>query len=109
VLPVKVGAENAIGQKDLFASAVFDKNSNEVIVKVVSNSSTAQAVTIDFKGRRLGANAKVTTLSGGGNDVNTFDQPDKIKPVDSTVKVNGKALTVQMKPFSFVVIRLSAK
>jgi alpha-L-arabinofuranosidase len=108
-LPVKAGTENVIGQKDIFASAVLDKNANEIIVKVVSNSSSEQAVTIDFKGKRVGPNAKITTLSGVGSDVNTFDQPDKIKPVDSTLKVNGKSLSMRMKPYSFVVIRVPAK
>ncbi|MDD2821346.1 MAG: alpha-L-arabinofuranosidase C-terminal domain-containing protein, partial [Flavobacterium sp.] len=49
-----------IGQNDLFASAVKDVNTNEVIVKLVNTSATAQEVNVDLKGTKLASKGTIT-------------------------------------------------
>lgn len=106
-LSVTSGKENVTGQNNLYASAVWDKNTNEVILKIVSNSADAQAIQLDLKGgKRYAKTAKVITLTSAYADENSFDQPDKIKPVESTANVNGKTLSLNLKPYSFTVVKV---
>src|SRR5688572_11963185 len=42
ILPITAGNEVISGQKGLFASAVWDKNSKELIVKIVNTTDKAQ-------------------------------------------------------------------
>ena len=53
VLPLTMNKKNvtgAEGQNGLFASAVYDKDKNELIVKVVNTSATAQPISLNFEG-----------------------------------------------------------
>lgn len=53
VLPLTMNKKNvtgAEGQNGLFASAVFDKDKNELIVKVANTSATIQPITLNFEG-----------------------------------------------------------
>ncbi len=53
VLPLTMGKKpvtGADGQNGLFASAVFDKNKNEIFVKVVNTSDKVQPLTLEIDG-----------------------------------------------------------
>lgn len=53
VLPLTMNKKNvtgAEGQNGLFASAVYDKDKNELIVKVANTSATAQPISLNFEG-----------------------------------------------------------
>jgi alpha-L-arabinofuranosidase len=75
------------GMDGLFASSVFDKNTGEVIIKVINTSKQAQSITLnllDMKGERT---AETLTLQNRGSmdDENTLDQPNKILPVSGSL------------------------
>jgi alpha-N-arabinofuranosidase len=73
-----------IGQNDLFASAVKDVNTNEVIVKLVNTSATAQEVNVDLKGTKLASKGTITTLTSPNlQDENSFANPKKISPTEA--------------------------
>jgi alpha-L-arabinofuranosidase len=82
------------GMDGLFASSVFDKNSGEVIVKVVNTSKQAQDIQINLTGMTGERTAETLTLQheGSMDDENTLDKPNKIVPVSGSVKcdVTGK-------------------
>lgn len=53
VLPLTMNKKNvtgAEGQNGLFASAVYDKDKNELIVKVANTSATVQPISLNFEG-----------------------------------------------------------
>ncbi|MEP7095384.1 MAG: alpha-L-arabinofuranosidase C-terminal domain-containing protein, partial [Flavobacterium sp.] len=76
------------GQNNLYASAVKDINTKEVIVKLVNTSSTQQEVTIDLKGSKLTSDGTVITLTSPNlQDENTFADPKKISPKESAFKL----------------------
>ena len=84
------------GQDGLFASSVFDKQTGEVIVKVVNTSKQAQPITVQLQGVKGEPTADVITLSHNGSmdDENTLDNPEKIVPVLSNMKCDaGKKCT----------------
>ena len=85
------------GQDGLFASSVYDKTTNEVIVKIVNTSKQAQPVQLNLQGIKGGVTAETLTLSHSGSmdDENTLDQPGKIVPKTGSVQVEaGKKAAV---------------
>jgi alpha-L-arabinofuranosidase len=75
------------GMDGLFASSVFDKESGQVIIKVVNTSKQAQPVSINLAGMTGVRTAETLTLQHNGSmdDENTLDQPTKIVPVSGSV------------------------
>jgi alpha-L-arabinofuranosidase len=110
-LSIKSANQNVTGQNDLFASAVWDKNLNTVVVKVVNNSPSEQKAEIQLAGnKRFSSEAKVITLAGAKtDDVNTFEAPENIKPIESVMKMKGKNLPISLKPHSFTVVKVSVR
>ena len=78
------------GQDGLFASAVFEQSTGEVIVKVVNTSEKAQPVSIQLLGIKGIRTANTITLCHDGmDDENTLDNPEKIIPVNGTCQVDA--------------------
>ena len=78
------------GQDGLFASAVFDKQTGEVIVKVVNTSAQTQPLSIQLQGMKGTRTAQIITLTHNGmDDENTLDNPEKIIPVEGTCQVDA--------------------
>ena len=85
------------GQDGLFASSVYDKTTDEVIIKIVNTSKQAQPVQLNLQGIKGERTAETLTLSHNGSmdDENTLDQPEKITPKAGSVKVEaGKKAAV---------------
>ena len=84
------------GQNGLFASAVLDANANTVIVKVINTSKTAQNISLNLIGLKGEKTAKTITLNHNGmDDENSIENPNKIAPVNGSVKCEaGKKNTV---------------
>ena len=78
------------GQDGLFASAVFDKQTGEVIIKVVNTSAQPQPLSIQLQGMKGARSAQIITLThDGDDDENTLDNPEKIIPVEGTCQVDA--------------------
>jgi len=94
------------GQHDLFATAVTDKNTKEVIVKVVNTSKEAQRTNMSVKGSKLAKTGKIITLmSDSLSAENSFDA-EPVSPKESEFKLNGSAIDVTVPAQSFVVIKV---
>ena len=96
------------GQDGLFASSVFDKQTGEVIIKVVNTSKTAQPVSIQLNGMKGERTAQTITLSHDGmDDENTLDNPEKITPQNGTLKLDaGKGSTLLLDDVPALSFRL---
>ncbi len=96
------------GQDGLFASAVYDKNENCVILKVVNTSKTAQPLTINLKGLKGERTAETLTLTCDDmNAENTLDEPEKITPQAGTLNCEaGKKNTVLSDNLPAMTFRL---
>ena len=85
-----VPVANQEGQNGLFASAAFDKNANEVIIKVVNTSRTEQPITLNLKDLTGASTAQTLTLSHQGmDDENSILRPELIVPKKGTVAVEA--------------------
>lgn len=98
------------GQNNLFASAVKDVNTKEIIIKLVNTSATAQDVTIDIKGSKLTTKGALTTLTSANlDDENSFANPKKISPTESEFKVKGDKAQTNLPAYSVSVLKLKMK
>ena len=80
------------GQDGLFASSVVDKNTGEVIIKVINTSADEQPVSINLQGLKGARAAQTLTLASTEMDAdNTLDNPDKIVPVSGTLNCEAGA------------------
>ena len=80
------------GQDGLFASSVVDKNTGEVIIKVINTSADEQPVSINLQGLKGARAAQTLTLASTEMDAdNTLDNPDKIVPVSGTLNCDAGA------------------
>ncbi len=89
------------------ASASKDATGKVHISLVSIDAKKAQEINIDLGLIKATAVAGRILQSAKLQDHNTFDSPEKIKPVAfKNVKLNGKNLTATLPPFSVVVLEL---
>jgi alpha-N-arabinofuranosidase len=96
------------GQNGLYASAAFDKDSNEIILKLINTGQKAQTAIIVFKSsEKLETLAKMEVLKSEDlNMVNSLEKPTLISPVESEIALKGKNLSPALAGYSFSVIRI---
>ena len=102
---------NLEGQNGLFASAAFDSNADEVIVKVANTSRTAQPVQLNLANMTGATSARTITLSHSGmDDENSIEQPELITPKEGSVACTSEkkqlVITDQLPPMSFRIYRV---
>ena len=114
VLPLTMNGKAVAGQEGqdgLFASAVVDKQKGEVIVKVANTSDKTQEVTLNLNGLKGSRSASLTTLQCDNMDAeNTLDNPNKIRPVETTTtcesKKNATVLSDKLPAKSFRMYKI---
>lgn len=114
VLPLTMNGKAVAGQEGqdgLFASAVVDKQKGEVIVKVANTSDNTQEVTLNLNGLKGSRSASLTTLQCDNMDAeNTLDNPNKIRPVETTAtcesKKNATVLSDKLPAKSFRMYKI---
>jgi alpha-N-arabinofuranosidase len=95
------------GQNNLYASAVKDVNSKEIIVKLVNTAASAQDISIDLKGEKLGSKGSIVRLaSPGKEDENTFSDPKKITPKQSEYTIRKGNQQLNLPAYSVTVLKL---
>ena len=108
---IGVPVANQEGQNGLFASAAFDQNTNEVIVKVANTSKTVQPITLNLKDLTGTSTAETITLSHSGmDDENSIQRPELITPKKGSIACTAdKKQTVisdQLPAMSFRIYRI---
>ena len=101
------------GQDGLFASAVWDNDTKEYIVKVINTSDKAQPVTLEFAGMKkketLADGKCITFHSDQLETDNTVDNPNVVLPKESAVSIEGKVLNAEIGAKTFVIYKFSKK
>jgi alpha-N-arabinofuranosidase len=107
VLPMLMKNKQIEGQNGLYASATFDKDANEIILKLVNSGEKSQTANIILEGsKKLMPKCKLIVLKSDINNVNSLEQPTLISPVEKEVTINGKLLNQTLEPYSFSVVRI---
>jgi alpha-L-arabinofuranosidase len=107
-VPMLLNNEAIAGQDSLYASASIDRNTNEIILKVVNASGKEQQSDINLQGaRKLTGKATLTQLTSEELDkVNKVGNPPAIAPVEKQIALKGKKLNLSLPPYSFSVVRV---
>ena len=94
-------------QDGLFASAVLDKNTNEVIVKVVNTSDKPQEVILNLKGMKGNHETQLITFHSDNLDAeNTLDEPTKIVPQTSSLVIGTPTQKVTVPARTFHIYKI---
>ena len=97
------------GKDSLYASAVIDKKSGELIIKFVNSSSASQQVELNIGGVNLiRKNAIKQVLAA--NDLysyNKLSELDKLSPVEGSFEVRSNKINQQLLPYSVNVFRIA--
>ena len=102
---------NQVGQNGLFASAAYDSNTNEVIIKIANTSKQKQPVDFKLNDIKTNGTAKTCTLFHQGmDDENTICKPELITPqagsVSYTADKKQAVLNDELPPMSFRIYRI---
>ena len=97
------------GQNGLFASAVWDENTQTYIVKVANVSEKAQPISLEFKGLKksvtLGDGKSITLHTENPDAENTLDNPNLITPKESSISIEGNTLNTEIGAMTFAVYK----
>ncbi|MDR2853954.1 MAG: alpha-L-arabinofuranosidase, partial [Prevotellaceae bacterium] len=100
------GAE---GQNGLFASAVWEKKTNEIIVKIVNTSDKTQSLALNFTGLKKKETVKggqaITLHADSQDEENSLAQPNKAVPQPSVFSFSGNKFEMGIDAESFVVLK----
>lgn len=109
----KKNVTGADGQNGLFASAVWDKDNREVIVKVVNTSDKSQPISLHFAGLKkqevLSDGRCIKLRSLDPDQENTLEQPHAILPQESVVVIDGTVLNTELEANAFALYKFAKK
>jgi alpha-L-arabinofuranosidase len=108
VIPILDNNNIIAGQDSCYASAVWNKPTNEVIIKIVNTLNKEQLRDIQIQGNsKIDPDASIIVLKSERLDgVNSFTDPANIKPVQQSVKVNGRIVSLPLAAYSVNVLRV---
>lgn len=96
------------GKDSLYASAVVDRQKNQLIVKIVNSSSKEQLIDLSIAGVKI-RNGMAQSEELSGNDLysyNTLASVDNLAPKKGTVTVKANRLAPSLKPYSVNVFKV---
>jgi alpha-L-arabinofuranosidase len=93
------------GQDGLFASSAFDKNKNEIILKIANTSKEVRKITYKFNGLKPGDRKGTQTVlvSTNMDAENTLEKPEAVVPTEKAISISGNTLEVELAPQAFNV------
>lgn len=100
--------EPVTGQDSLYASAVIDKNKNELVIKIVNASSAEKRPLIELAGiKNVGGEINTSELKASSLDArNSIEYPATVLPVEKVMNIKGEKFTAVLAPYSLQVIRI---
>ncbi len=95
------------GSDSLYASAVMDTASGELILKMVNASARQQDYNFVIQGIGKCKGGKLTVLQSGDlKTTNSFEQPFNLSPKESIISLQKKGLQYPAPPYSLSVMRI---
>ena len=110
VLPITSEGKTITGQDSLYASAVFDKENSELVVKIVNAGDKIQELKVALNGLQkiiTGKEVKIICLHTNQPDaINTLEAPNTIVPGYSSVWAGEKEFNLKVQGNAFYVCRV---
>jgi len=113
VLSVTNEDANITGQDSLYASAVIDKNTSEIIVKIVNAGDKVQDINVNLKGIKRSMKGEEVTITclhtNQPEAVNTLEAPNTVVPHNSSVWAGENGFSLKVQGNAFYVCRIKVK
>ena len=94
----------------MYATAVRDDTSGDVILRVINTEAAPHTVIVDLQGvKDVAKQANVEVLSGEPMAVNSVENPKNIFPERTTIENAAATFTHEFPAHSFSVVRLKAR
>ncbi|MBO9201410.1 MULTISPECIES: alpha-L-arabinofuranosidase C-terminal domain-containing protein [Niastella] len=107
VLSLTEGGRTINALDSIWANAVIDTSTNEVIIKVVNPSTSAKRKKISIPSiKDQSVKSIVTVLAGHPDDMNKIEKPDIIKPETKQETLKSNNMVFDFPPYSLTVVRL---
>jgi len=99
------------GQDGVYASAVTDSKTKELIVKVINTSDKPVSRNVVVEGgKKMAAKGTLTVMQNSNLDaVNSFSNAVNLSPKQGELKIKGNAVTLLMQPYSFNIVRVQVR
>jgi alpha-N-arabinofuranosidase len=95
------------GESGLYASAVKDKDAGSLYIKLVNVSVRKQPIDIVVENGDVASEAAVLSLTSANMaDVNSFESPLKISPVERVIPILQNQLSIEVPAGTFQVVKL---
>lgn len=108
VVPILYKNIPATGQDSLYASASVDKNTHELIIKIVNASKKVQATEIMVDGlKTIATKAHLTELQHNNLEAtNTLENPSVVIPAEREIATKNKKILLDLKGYSVSIIKV---
>jgi alpha-N-arabinofuranosidase len=108
VVPFLRDGNNITGQDNLYGSAVVDKNTNELVLKIINVGESTEELNIDLKGiKKSQGKAEVTVLQHDDPLAhNEVGKAPSVSPVTVELNFKGKKLAYTLKSKSVNLIKI---
>jgi alpha-N-arabinofuranosidase len=108
VVPLTLYNEAVTGQDNSFASATLDNSTHELIIKIVNTGKLEQKADFLVKGMTTSSKGSLTVLQSDDlNSVNSMNEPLAVSPKKSEIEIDDNQVKLNLKPYSFNIIRVS--
>lgn len=97
-----------VGADSLYISAVTDKKTNEIIVKMVNVSGNPQSLRLDIESAgKLAKSGTLTILQSNElKAVNQLSVREAVLPTVKDIEIKGKKINVTVDPYSLTVFKI---
>ncbi len=106
VLRLTENGKPVTGADGLYASAVYDKDTKQYIVKIANTSDDKQDITLTFKGVKQLGLGTCQTMQAEENAENSIRHKDNVVPKESSIEGRGNVVNLTIPAKAFKVIRL---
>lgn len=98
---------SGVQHKPLYAVAGHDDEAGELVLFLANPSAQPVSTSVNLHGRdSVGIRARLIRLEGDPGAVNSFEEPDRIQPVETEIQIAGAKFEKTLPPYSFSVLRL---
>lgn len=106
LLNLLIDGNQAVGQNEVYGSAVKDIKNNELILKLVNTSDESKSFSLNLNGVSIHTvMERIDLQSDELDDENSIEHPMKIAPKTSSHPFNVNSDQLKMAPYSFSVVR----
>lgn len=107
---VPVTMDNTVmeGRDSLYATACIDKNTKELIIKIVNTSGSEKNSPLQVDGLTTTATTASITILQNDNltEANSLSNTMNISPKEENITIEANKMQLRLKPYSFTVVKV---